>query len=99
MDYLIGWAQRYNFYERLADGDNIYALLTPAIREFESTGCIPDWAGVDLLRGWASFLCRSHRWSGGVRTILEQYPEFALIIEALSNHPAAKARDKPPLRS
>jgi len=93
---LIKWASKYNGYERLAHApEGLEAVLTPLMQEYSTTERIPDWAGVDLLRGWAFYCYRAHRWSGH-GFLLEDYPEMALIVEAIRNHPGAKARDMPP---
>lgn len=65
--------------------------------EFRSTRGIPEWAGVDLLRGWAFWCVRAHRHGGGYEPIEEEYPEFKAIVAALRHHPGATDADRPPL--
>lgn len=97
---LFEWAHKYNGFARLARSpENLAGVLGPLLREFECTGRIPDWAGVDLLRGWAFHLARSYRFLGHPYPLLDEYPEFATIVEAIENHPDAKVRDRPPSRS
>lgn len=93
---LIKWAGTYNGYERLAHTpEGLDAVLTPLTEAYRTTGSVPEWAGVDLLRGWAFYCYRAHRWSGH-GPLLEEFPEMALIVEAIRNHPGAKARDMAP---
>lgn len=45
--------------ERLAqDPAGLEHLLGPALDSFLTTGRVPGWCGVDLLRGWAFYLVR-----------------------------------------
>lgn len=78
------------------DNDLIHAIYGPIRQETERLGRIPEWVGVDLLRGWAFYVARGHRWSGH-GSILD-YPEFALIMDALRADPAAEPHDIPPNR-
>lgn len=91
---LIDWAQRYNGYERL--GSEIVKVLSPLQNDIESSGRIPEWAGVDLLRGLAFWRVRvaAHH----------EAPDYALdddvflaAAEALLKHPHARPSDRPPL--
>jgi len=60
------WAGQYNGYDRLAGGvSELSRLLDPVQTETTLTGQIPDWAGTDLLRGWAFYLLRADRHGGG----------------------------------
>lgn len=94
---LIDWAQSYQAYERITDRDDLRHVIYEPIRDATTRlGDIPEWVGVDLLRGWAFYIARGHRWSGH-GSILD-YPEFELIIEAVRRHPAAEPRDMPPRR-
>lgn len=93
---LIAWAQRYNGYERIAEpSERLHQVYEPLRQESLELGEIPDWIGVDLLRGWAFYLARAHRWSG-YRSIFEDFPEFESIAEAVRKHPAATPGDMPP---
>lgn len=95
---MIDWAQRYNGYERIAeDSPHANLVFEPLRRELLELGAIPSWAGVDLLRGWAFFIARGHRWSGH-DSIFVDHPEFESIAEAVRNHPAVTDDDIPPPR-
>jgi len=51
------WALRYNGLERLASGpERLEGLLRSARESFAAAGSVPEWCGVDLLRGWAFWL-------------------------------------------
>ncbi|WP_245906496.1 hypothetical protein [Mycolicibacterium palauense] len=97
-DYRLGsWAHTYNGYSRLAsDHRALGEVLRPVREAFERDGTIPDWAGVDLLRGWAFILVRAHRHGGGYRPLREEFPEFAAIVAAIERHPGATEEDRPP---
>lgn len=93
---LINWAQRYNGYERIAeDHEHANPIFEPLQEKLLESGEIPRWIGVDLLRGWAFFIARGHRWSGH-NSIFVDCPEFELIAEAVRHHPAATPTDMPP---
>lgn len=95
---LIKWAHKYDGYARLARGpENLWDLVQPLHRAFQTEGAIPEWAGVDLLRGWAFYLVRAHRHSGGWDPIQQEYPEFIAIMEAIRLHPGARKSDLPPV--
>jgi len=89
------WAHRYDGYRRLArsPGD-LATLLEPARAEYERTRRVPEWCGVDLLRGWAFFLVRRdhHRGEGSLDD------EWRAVLEALRQHPDAVGDDRPPRR-
>lgn len=95
---LIKWAHKYDGYKRLAGSpDQLWEVLKPVREEFERSGVIPEWAGIDLLRGWAFYLVRAHRHGGAWEPLCVEYPEFNAIVAAISNHPAARKSDRPPL--
>lgn len=91
----IAWASRYDGYRRLAATvPELAAVLRPATTEYKATGRVPEWCGVDLLRGWAFFLVRQdHHWGGGA---LQE--EWRAVVEAVRLHPDATADDLPPRR-
>jgi len=94
---LIEWAHTYNGYERLAGGaGDLWELVRPLHEEFERTGKIPEWAGVDLLRGWAFYLVRSHRHGGAYEPLYVEYPAVLAIVDAINRHPAARPEDRAP---
>ncbi|WP_378041036.1 8-oxoguanine DNA glycosylase OGG fold protein [Citricoccus parietis] len=89
----IEWALAYNAYERLAKSPNdLGRLLEPARDGFLTTGCVPEWCGVDLLRGWAFYLVREDYFSGG-GTLGR---EWQAVMTSLINHPAGRGEDLPP---
>lgn len=90
------WAHGYNGYTRLAGGpEQLGAVIAPLREAYRATGEIPEWAGVDLLRGWAFLLVRAHRHGGGWRPLPEEFPEIVAIAEAVDRHPAATDDDRP----
>src|SRR5665648_355806 len=65
LDRQIKWAVQYDGYGRLA-GDHksheaLGRLIDPAREEWRRAGRVPDWCGVDFLRGWAYFMVRVGR--------------------------------------
>jgi hypothetical protein len=75
---LIKRAQRDNGYARLArEPEHLWDVVRPMYEVFRADGCIPEWAGVDLLRGWAFYLVRAHRFSGSWAPIEEVSPAFS----------------------
>lgn len=94
---VIEWAHKYNAYQRIAASPE---QLSDQIRELkaahERDGAIPEWAGVDLLRGWAFYIVRGHRHGGAYDPLFVEYPEMAAILDAIRRHPAAERGDLPP---
>lgn len=89
----IKWALAYNAYDRLAaDPRDLERLLSSARDEFHTSGRVPEWCGVDLLRGWAFYLVRADRFAGG-GTLGE---EWQAVLSSVREHPAARRRDLPP---
>ncbi len=91
----IEWAHTYDAYARLAGSPQALAtLLEPAWREYHQTGRVPDWCGVDLLRGWAFYITRADHHGGGYG--LEEggsmVPEWTAVLERIASHEATKAR-------
>lgn len=96
---VVEWALRYNAYQRLAESPEQLEILIRPLREaYERIGAIPEWAGVDLLRGWAFYLQREHYHTGGHRPLFEEYPEFESILAAVNGHPDCGAGDRAPER-
>lgn len=93
---MIRWAHFYDGYKRLARGaPQLAELLRPLRESLAVTGAIPDWAGVDLLRGWVFLLARvdTHRAAGGASL----GTEFAAVVDAVDRHPGAFPRERSPL--
>ncbi len=94
---LIDWAHSYNGYERLGAGPSeLGTVLRPLQEEIETSGRIPEWAGVDLLRGLAFLRVRM--------AANREAPEYALddhlflaVAATVHNHPHALPGDRPPL--
>lgn len=95
---LIKWAQGYNGYERIAESNELQRQLVWSLEEhLRRTGEIPEGLGVDMLRGWAFFVVRGHRWSGH-GPLLDDCPGLEAVVEAVRRHPAARPEDLPPPR-
>lgn len=95
---LIKWALRYKAYDRLAtDPNQLLEVLQVLIKPYERDRRVPDWAGIDLLRGWAYYLVRWHRFSGTGRALWIDHPEILAIVEAINQHPAVRKGDRAPV--
>jgi hypothetical protein len=93
---MIRWAHRYNGYKRLADYPPLLSeVVAPLERAFIETGAIPDWAGVDLLRGWAFLMVRADNHQCGNGSTLGR--PFAAVVDAIDSHPATRPRERSPL--
>lgn len=89
----IDWALEYDGYRRLAGTpEKLERLLRGARNSYQKHGVVPDWCGVDLLRGWAFYLTRGDRHSGG-GTLGE---EWRAVLAMLTEHPHAGPADRPP---
>ncbi len=87
------WALTYDAYRRLASTpDKLERLLRSARKSFRAHGAVPDWCGVDLLRGWAFYLVRTDHQAGG-DTLGD---DWQAVLGALANHPDAGPADRPP---
>lgn len=91
---LIDWAHSYNGYERL--GSDLVAVLGPLRDEINASGRIPDWAGVDLLRGLAFWRVRAAAHHEAPEDALDD-EMFLAVVDALRTHPHARVGDRPPL--
>lgn len=103
MSRQIEWAHSYNGYERLAGGADgpasLARLLEPAWREYRDSGRVPEWCGIDLLRGWAFYLTRADRHGGGY-DLGEgggKLDEWNAVLERIATHPGARSEDRPPI--
>lgn len=91
----IEWAHTYSGYERLAgEPRRLEVLLAGAREEYRREGVVPEWCGVDLLRGWAFYLVRADRFAGGDTL----GAEWDAVLRAVRDHPAARPDDAPPDR-
>lgn len=103
MSRQVMWAHTYNGYERLAGGESgpnaLADLLEPASREFRRTARVPEWCGVDLLRGWAFYLTRADRHGGGYSLSAggTAVAEWKAVLSRIAGHPSSGAGDRPPL--
>jgi len=87
------WAQSYDGYQRLASTpDKLERLLRSARNSFRAHGAVPDWCGVDLLRGWAFYLAGPDHQAGG-DTLGD---DWQAVLKALADHPDAGPADRPP---
>ena len=96
----VEWAHEYNGYARLArTPENLARILEPAWQEYRRTNRIPEWCGVDLLRGWAFYLTRADRHGGGYGLMEggSMIDEWEHVIEALALHEEASRDDLPPM--
>lgn len=84
----LDYALRYNAYARLAgDLDRLADLFAPVRHEYRTTGTVPAWCNLDLLRGWLFLLVREDHFAGGY--LLEDPQamhsrEFLGVAEAIS---------------
>jgi len=87
------WATRLGGARRLADTPNdIHRVLAPAREEYRTSGKIPAWCGVELLRAWALLLAQIDRRLGGGTL----GAEWRHVLQAIRSHPAARVEDMPP---
>lgn len=96
----LSWALTYNAYQRLGDGpDALTAVISVPRGEFERSGRVPAWCGVDLLRGWIFWLARKDHFEGYGHLVEPGYEsnrELRSVVAALRNHPQVGADDLPP---
>lgn len=97
----LAWVRSYNGYERLAsDPGQLEALLAGVRQEYERSGSVPEWCGVDLLKGWAFYLYRYDYFGSGGHALSHSdtalFREWNDVMSALAAHPAAGASDRPP---
>lgn len=80
------WAGAYNAYQRLAATPKaLEAVIAPARSEYQRDGRVPEWAGVDLLRGWLFLLYREDHFAGGYLFTpegAESLREWSAVYEA-----------------
>ena len=96
----ITWAHVYDGYLRLASPpDALFSLIEPAQLEWQHTGRIPDWCGVDFLRGWAFYITRADRHGGGYGLVPggSMVAEWRDVLRAIATHRGARGEDVPPM--
>ena len=88
------WAARYNGYTRISGSpERLITVLRPLVEVYDRDGEIPEWAGIDLLRGWAFYLAREWRFCGYGRPFTEDYPQVRDIAAAVNARSDATAED------
>lgn len=103
VDRQVAWAHTYDGYQRLAGGDAgpaaLKLLLHPAIEEWRRTGHVPDWCGVDLLRGWAFYLARADHHGRGYGLVADSdaLQEWNAVLARIAAHPAGRPEERPPV--
>lgn len=89
----VEWAHQYDGYRRLAGSPKrLSKLIQSARSSFRAHGRVPEWCGVDFLRGWAFYLVRADHHAGG--GTLDG--EWSAVLEALRRHPDAEPHERPP---
>lgn len=93
LDLQIRWTLRYHGYNRLArqPGD-LERLLEPSRDAYRRGDEVPEWCGIDLLKGWAFYLVRADHFAGG-GTLGR---EFHDVLRAIAWHPERELGDLPP---
>lgn len=93
LELQIRWTHRYNGYQQLAhEPYDLEQLLQPARDAYERQREVPDWCGIDFLKGWAFYLVRSDHFAGG-GTLGREYQE---VLRAIARHPGLGTGDTPP---
>jgi uracil-DNA glycosylase len=97
------WLTAYDGYQRLAgEPQRLAALLADARAERKRSGRVPDWCGVDLLKGWAFYLYRDDYFTSGGHSLshsdTELFREWNDVMDLLTQHPGATDLDRPPVR-
>lgn len=61
---ILGFALTYNGYDRLGSGpDALVPIVQPVLEAMRVDGQVPEWAGLDLLRGTLFWVQRlTHHW-------------------------------------
>lgn len=89
LDNLLEFAGSYHGYRRLGgDPSALRDIVEPVLRELETSETIPDWAGLDLLRGTLFLIARQcHHW-GEVPPRQERH--MRLLVAAIGRHAIAQ---------
>ncbi|MFC7405726.1 uracil-DNA glycosylase [Georgenia alba] len=89
----VAWAREYDGYLRLAKTpEELGRLIGPARNSYLVRGQVPDWCGVDLLKGWAFFLASVDHHVGGDSL----RAEWRDVLAAVRKRPDVYAGDNPP---
>jgi hypothetical protein len=82
---LLDFALSYDGYQRLgADPAALRRVVEPILQGLETRETLPDWAGLDLLRGTLFFIQRqTHHW-GDVPP--EQERHMRCLVAAIGRH-------------
>lgn len=92
----IDWARTYDAWTRLAaTPETLWSLVSEAHRELVGAGTVPEWCGVDLLRGWA-FLAVDELRPAEMAPLGQHWLE---LLDAIRAHPGSSLADLPPVRS
>ena len=94
---MVDWAQSYNAYQRLAS-KHLPEVLAPLRAVIAETGLVPEWAGVDLLRGLVFWLTRAAANREAPEDVLHE-PEFIVVTNALLTRLPSHSRYRPPVGS
>lgn len=90
---ILRWARSYDGHRRVGTDDRGVAAV---IEAYQHEGSVPQWAGIDLLRAWASWVARSHDAAAGHDEFTVAFPEVLDIITAVNARPWATAADRCP---
>jgi len=89
----VEWAHTYDGYRRLAGTpEQLTKLIQRARNSYASHRRVPNWCGVDFLRGWAFLLVREDRHHGAGSLGVE----WEAVLDAVRRHPDALPADLPP---
>lgn len=98
------FASSFNGYLQICGPDagpvELGKVLDPMLTEYGRTGVVPEWAALDLLRGWAFFMVRADRHGGGYGLVPGGTTEttFERVLHAIADHPdAQQTLPRPPL--
>jgi O-acetyl-ADP-ribose deacetylase (regulator of RNase III) len=90
----VEWALSYDPYARLCRRPDVLRdIVNPLEAVYLVSGTIPQWAGVDLLRGWAHLLAEEAVSSSDAQA----YERLNAVIAAIDGHPATRPFEHSPL--
>lgn len=91
------WAHSYDGSGRIGQGSRgVSPVVDQVIEAYEREGSVPEWAGIDVLRAWASWLAHSRRYSSDDRGFTEEFPQVLDIAAAIDAQPSATTVDRCP---